>query len=80
MPNFVVTEYKDSSPVDGILSVVVAPDARDLLLTLHFDSNIAVRLPMSAEVAMRLLGILDHARKQHGWSVPATPVSTDPIQ
>lgn len=80
MPTFEVTEYKDSSRVDGVLSLIVAPDGQDALLTLHFDSNIAVRLPMNAEVAMRLWAILDQARMERGWSAPSTPVSTDKLQ
>jgi hypothetical protein len=74
MNEFIVTETKDSSPVDAVLSMVVDPSGQDVLLTLHFESNIAARLPMSAAVTMRLWAVLDQARKDHGWREPPTPV------
>jgi len=80
MTEFVVTETKDTSPVDAILSLTVDPAGRDVLLTLHFESNIAVRLPMTSAVAMRIWALLDQARKDKGWPMPPTPVSTDEIQ
>jgi hypothetical protein len=80
MPTFAVTETKDSSPVDAILSMVVDPTGRDVLLTLHFESNIAVRLPMTSQVAMRLWSILDQARRDNDWPEPDTPVSSEKIQ
>jgi hypothetical protein len=75
-----MTELKESSPVDAVLSLVVDPSGRDALLTLHFESDIAVRLPMTSAVAMRIWAYLDKARTDHGWSVPTTPVLTDKLQ
>lgn len=75
-----MTEFKESSQVDAVLSLDVATNGQDVALTLHFESNTAVRLPMSVPVAMRLWALLDQARQAKGWSAPATPVSTDELQ
>lgn len=75
-----MTEFKESSPVNAILSLDVAPNGQDVALTVHFESNTAVRLPMTVPVAMRLWAVLDQARQDKGWSAPATPVSTDELQ
>lgn len=75
-----MSEIKESSPVDAVLSLDITQDGQTVLLTLHFDSDTAVRLPMSVEVAMRIWGILDQLRRDRGWSAPTTPVSVDRIQ
>jgi hypothetical protein len=74
-----MTDFEESSPIDAILSVDVDPSGQNVLLTLDFERN-AVRLPMSAEVAMRLWKILDNARKDYDWPIPTTPISTDKLQ
>jgi hypothetical protein len=76
-PEFVV---KESSPVDAVLSLDVTTDHQHVLLTLHFESDTAVRLPMPVEIAMRVWACLDKARRDHDWSAPATPVSTETLQ
>ncbi len=83
MPEFIVTETKETSTVDGALSLSGAKDeaGRDyLLLTLHFESNIAVRLPLTIDAAMRIWALLDRARADRGLSVPSTPVSAEKLQ
>jgi hypothetical protein len=74
-----MSDFEDS-PVDAILSVDIDPSGRSVLLTLDFEKNAAVRLPMSAEVAMRLWRILDNARRDHDWPIPATPVAASQLQ
>jgi hypothetical protein len=74
-----MSDYEDL-PVDAILSVDIDPSGQNVLLTLDFDRNAAVRLPMSAEVAMRLWRILDNARRDHDWPIPATPVAAGQLQ
>ena len=74
-----MSDFEDS-PVDAILSVDIDPSGQNVLLTLDFEKNAAVRLPMSAEVAMRLWRILDNARRDHDWPVPATPVVAGQLQ
>jgi hypothetical protein len=80
MAEFKVTDFKESSLVDAVLSLDVAPNGQDVALTLHFESNTAVRLPMTAETAMRLWALLDQARRDKGWPEPPTPVSIDELQ
>lgn len=80
MPAFEVTEFKESSPVDGMLSLDVAPNGQDLALVLHFETNIAVRFPMTAPVAMRIWAALDQARRDNHWPEPEEPLSIDRIQ
>jgi hypothetical protein len=75
-----MTDFEDSAPIDAVLSVDVDPTGQNVLLTLDFEQNTAVRLPMSAEVAMRLWRILDKARKDHDWPMPITPAGTDHLQ
>ena len=75
-----MAEFKESSLVDAVLSFDVASNGQDAALTLHFDSNTAVRLPTTAPVAMRIWAAIDKARQAHGWSVPTTPVSSDRLQ
>jgi hypothetical protein len=75
-----MTDFEDSAPIDAVLSVDVDPTGQSVLLTLDFERNTAVRLPMSAEVAMRLWRILDKARKDHDWPVPTTPIVADQLQ
>ena len=75
-----MADFKESSLVDAVLSLDVATNGQDVALTLHFDSNIAVRFSMSAPVAMRIWEALEKARTDHGWSMPTTPVSTDKLQ
>jgi hypothetical protein len=74
-----MSDFDDSSPIDAILSVDVDPSGQNVLLTLDFEKNAAVCLPMSVEVAMRLWRILDNARRDHDWPIPATPVSSDQL-
>jgi hypothetical protein len=74
-----MSDFEDS-PVDAILSVDIDPSGQNVLLTLDFEKNAAVRLPMSAEVAMRLWRILDNARRDHDWPIPATPVVAGQLQ
>jgi hypothetical protein len=79
-----MTDFRDSSLVDAVLSLDDGgrdEQGRELLfLTLHFETDTVVRFPMGVEVAMRIWKLLDTARKQKGWSEPATPVSTDKLQ
>ena len=75
-----MTDFEDSAPIDAILSVDVDPTGQNILLTLDFEHNAAVRLPMSAEVAMRLWRILDKARLDHDWPMPIAPAGTDQLQ
>lgn len=75
-----MTDFEDSSPIGAILSVDVDPSGQNVLLTLDFERNATVHLPMSAEVAMRLWKILDNARKDYDWPIPTTPISTDKLQ
>jgi hypothetical protein len=75
-----MTDFDDSAPIDAILSVDVDPSGQNVLLTLDFESNPAVRLPMSAEVAMRLWRILDKARRDHDWPMPGSPITTEQLQ
>jgi hypothetical protein len=74
-----MSDFEDL-PVDAILSVDIDPSGENILLTLDFDKNAAVRLPMSAEVAMRLWRILDNARRDHDWPIPAAPVVAGQLQ
>jgi hypothetical protein len=74
-----MSDYEDL-PVDAVLSVDIDPSGQNVLLTLDFEKNAAVRLPMSAEVAMRLWRILDNARRDHDWPIPATPVVAGQLQ
>jgi hypothetical protein len=74
-----MSDFEDSSPIDAILSVDVDPSGQNVLLTLDFEKNAAVRLPMSAEVAMRLWRILDNARRDHDWPIPTTPMTNDQL-
>jgi hypothetical protein len=74
-----MSDFEDL-PVDAILSVDIDPSGQNVLLTLDFEKNAAVRLPMSAEVAMRLWRILDNARRDHDWPVPVTPVVAGQLQ
>ena len=71
---------RESSPVDAVLALDVSQDRQTVLLTLHFESDTAVRLPMSPETAMRLWAVLDKARQAEGWSAPSMPVSIDRMQ
>jgi hypothetical protein len=71
---------KESSLVDAVLSLDVATNGQDVALTLHFESNTAVRFPMTASVAMRIWAALDQARQDNDWSAPTTPVSIDRMQ
>ena len=73
-------DFEDSAPIDAVLSVDVDPSGENVLLTLDFEPNTAVRLPMSAEVAMRLWRILDKARIDHDWPVPVAPMTSDQLQ
>jgi|HubBroStandDraft_6_1064221.scaffolds.fasta_scaffold31109_5 hypothetical protein len=75
-----MTDFEDSAPIDAVLSVDVDPSGQNVLLTLDFERNTAVRLPMSAEVAMRLWRILDKARLDHDWPVPTTPIAVEQLQ
>jgi hypothetical protein len=75
-----MTEFKDASPVDALLSLDLTADKSCLLLTLHFESNTAVRFPMSVPIAMQLWAVLDKARTDHGWPAPTTPISIDQLQ
>jgi hypothetical protein len=80
--NFLM-DVKESSLVDAVLSVDTVKDEEGqefLLLTLHFETNTAVRLPMGTPVAMRLWALLDQARKDNGWPAPVLPVSVDKMQ
>jgi hypothetical protein len=74
-----MSDFEDL-PVDAILSVDIDPSGQNVLLTLDFEKNAAVRLPMSAEVAMRLWRILDNARRDHDWPIPVTPVVAGQLQ
>ena len=74
-----MSDFEDL-PVDAILSVDIDPSGQNVLLTLDFEKNAAVRLPMSAEVAMRLWRILDNARRDHDWPIPATTVVAGQLQ
>ena len=74
-----MSDFEDL-PVDAILSVDIDPSGQNVLLTLDFEKNAAVRLPMSAEVAMRLWRILDNARRDHDWPIPVTPVVDGQLQ
>jgi hypothetical protein len=53
-----MTEFKEASPVDAVLSLDVYPSGQNVFLTFHFESNTAVRLPMSVLIAMRLWAVL----------------------
>ena len=75
-----MAEFRESSPVNAVLSLDVAPNGQDVALTLHFESDTAVRLPMTSAVAMRIWAALDKAREDHGWPEPTTPVSVDKLQ
>ena len=75
-----MTQFKDASPVDAGLSLDVDPSGQDVFLTLHFERNTSVRLPMSVPIAMRLWAVLDKARTDHGWPEPTMPVSIDQLQ
>jgi hypothetical protein len=72
--------FKESSPVDAVLSLDLTTDKSCLLLTLHFESNAAVRFPMSVPIAMQIWALLDKARTDHGWPMPPKPVSIDQLQ
>jgi hypothetical protein len=78
-----MTEFKESSPVDQVLSLTTATDQAGqefLLLALHFESDTSVRLPIPVAVAMEVWALLDKLRQDRGWSAPATPASTDQLQ
>jgi hypothetical protein len=75
-----MVNFRDTSEVTAVLSLDVSTTGQDVMLTLYFESDTAVRLPMSAAVAMRLWALLDQARRDKSWSEPTTPVSTDEIQ
>ena len=78
-----MTEAKESSLVDAVLSVDTVKDEvgqQFLLLTLHFETDTIVRLPMGTPVAMQLWALLDQARKDNGWPAPVLPVSVDKMQ
>jgi hypothetical protein len=75
-----MAELKESSLIDAVLSLDVTTDNQYVLLTLHFESDTSVLFPMSVDVAMRIWALLDEAKRQKGWSAPATPVLTDQMQ
>jgi hypothetical protein len=75
-----VMQFKEISAVDSVLSLDVSMDGQDVLLSLHLETDIGVRLPMSAKVAMRMWAVLDKARVDHGWPAPTMPVLADRIQ
>lgn len=78
-----MAEFKESSLVDAALSLDTGRDETGqelLFLTLHFETDTAVRLPMTVPVAMRVWALLDKLRTDHGWSAPTTPVSIDKLQ
>ena len=75
-----MVEFKEASQATAVLSLDVAPNGRDVSLTLLFETDTAVRLPMNSEIAMRIWAVLEQARKDHGWSEPTMPVETSKLQ
>jgi hypothetical protein len=43
-------------------------------------SDMSIRLPNFVCMAMRVWALLDEAKRQKGWTVPAMSVSTDQTQ
>lgn len=77
-----MAEFKELSVADQVLSLDTATDYEGqefLLLTLHFETEAVVRIPMTVDVGMRVLALLEEVRRQRGWSMPATRVESGKI-
>lgn len=83
MANPRASEVKESSTIIDILSLVDGIDdhqERCLVLTVRFESDTTVRLPMTEEAAAKALLLLDRARERLGWKLRDAPIDEDKIQ
>ena len=62
------------------LHLDVTTDKEHLILMFLLENDISFRFPMTVDVGMRLLALLEQARVEHDFPMPDLPVETNPMQ
>ena len=70
----------ESPVLSELLAVDVTKDETHVLVTGCLDNGKTFRLPMTADVAMRLLGLLKIVQEDYGFPMPPAPVLRNKMQ
>jgi hypothetical protein len=76
-----MAEVRDSGLITAIIDLEdtteVGTDARHLLLTVRFEDDTFVRMPMTAEAAGRVFRLLGAVHEKQPLPLPGPPIADD---